>query len=285
MSIARALASIVVAVVAGALAAPARAEPGDAAMLSTYLVPPEKAAAFAEGYRKHVRWHLAARDPWAWYVWQVRTGPHRGHFVGGSFDHAWADLDRRPQPEADAADHRVEIDRHTERIESRYLVRRRDLGGTLPALETAGELVVIELRLAPGGRAAAETAARRLAALAAADARFGWFEVVVGPSPTLLLVVPLARDSDLGAAGLATVWRARAAAVREPLARLEAATASIESTLLGFRADLSSCLLPATRCVGAVPATASAVPGTASPVPGTASPVPGTASPVPGTAP
>jgi hypothetical protein len=238
------------------VAAPAHAEPGDAAMFSAYDVAPEKVAAFTEGYRRHVRWHLAARDPWAWYVWQVRTGPRRGQFVGGSFDHAWADLDRRPQPEADAADHRTEIDRHVTRIDARYLVRRRDLGGTLPALETAGELVVIEVRVAPGARASAEAAARALAAAASRDARFGWFEVVVGPAPTLLLIVPLARDSDLGTASLATAWRARPAAVRAPLARLEAAAVSIESTLLGFRADLSSCLQPATGCVGAVSGTA-----------------------------
>jgi hypothetical protein len=251
MTIARALLVSAVLLVA----APVHAEPGDAAMFSEYVVPPEKIAAFTEGYRRHVRWHLTARDPWAWYVWQVRTGPRRGHFVGGSFDRAWADLDRRPQPEADAADHRAEIDRHLTRIDARYLVRRRDLGGALPALETAGELVVIELRLAPGARASAEAAARALAAVASRDARFGWFEVVVGPSPTLLLVVPLAKESDLGVASLATIWRARPAAIRAPLARLETAATAIETTLLGFRADLSSCLSPATRCVGVVSGT------------------------------
>jgi hypothetical protein len=249
-----ALSAVVIAALPS-IAAPAHAEPGDAAMVSDYTVAPDQVAAFTEGYRRHIRWHLAAGDPWAWYVWQVRTGPRRGHFVGGSFDHAWADLDRRPQPEADAADHRAAIDRHAIAIAGRYLVRRRDLGGTLPALETAGELVVIEIRLAPGGRAAAETAARALAAAAAPGARFGWFEVVVGTGPTLILLVPLARDSDLGAASLGTVWRARPAAIRAPLARLEAAATSIEATLLGFRPDLSSCLLPATGCIGAVPGT------------------------------
>jgi hypothetical protein len=248
------LAAAIAAVLVVAPAA-ARGDGGDGAMLSDYAVAPDRVAAFVDGYRRHIRWHLAARDPWPWYVWQVRSGPRRGHFVGASIDHAWSDLDRRPEPDADAADHRTQIDAHVASITPRHLIRRRDLGGSLPALESAPELVMIELRLATGARVAAESAARRLSALAGADARFAWFEVVIGTGPTLVLLVPVARPSDLGASALATVWRASPVRIRVSLARLEAAAASIESTLLGFRPDLSSCRAESSGCLGTVPAT------------------------------
>jgi hypothetical protein len=239
----------------GLAARPAHAD-GDAASFTIYRVMPGRAGPFAEGYARHIRWHLDARDPWPWYVWQIASGPLHGHFAGGTFDHPWAEHDRRPRPAEDAADHRRTIDVHRDGGNPRTLTRRRDLGGTLPLLETAPELVVIEVHAAPGRRGDVENAARRLATLAGAEARFAWYEVVVGGAPAYLLFVPLARASELPNAHLDRLWRAPAAqlsAVRAEVDRLTAASAAIDSTLLRFRADLSSCVRAASGCVGVVP--------------------------------
>jgi len=239
------------------LAARAARADGDHASLSLYRVTPGKTDAFVAGYAQHIRWHIAARDPWAWYVWEVQTGADRGLFVGGSFDHAWEERDRRPRPAEDAADHKRTIDVHQERSTPRYLSHRRDLGGTLPLLENTAQLVVIEIRPIPGRRDDLEDAARRLAAAAGPEARYGWFEVVVGGPPAYLLFVPVARSADLGTSTLAALWRApaaRAAAVRTAVDRLESAAASIDTVLLGFRPDMSSCVRAESKCVGVVPA-------------------------------
>ncbi len=112
-------------------AAPAAAQSiGPAAQFSDYHVKPGTDAAFLKGYRDHLAWHLSAKDRWPWYVWVVVTGERTDTYVGGSFDHDWAELERRPRPAEDSA-HEATIDPHLERVRSRFLERRVDLGGGL----------------------------------------------------------------------------------------------------------------------------------------------------------
>jgi hypothetical protein len=220
-------------------AAPAAAQSnGAGGQFSTYRVKPGAQAGFIAGYRKHLAWHLRARDRWPWYLWVVASGPRDGVHVGGSFDHDWDDFDRRPRSKEDAADHEANVDRHLDGSSAVYIERRRELGGALASFETP-YLSLVEVRVRPGERAAFERAVR-----AAGDRsrRFShaWFEVVSGDDvSTYLLFISLQRRSDLGAASPGRLGLVPSAGV-----------ASARSELLQLLPDTSTCLRAETQCLG-----------------------------------
>jgi hypothetical protein len=237
---------LLAAVATSCAALPAVAQPpGPAAQLSTYHVKPGASAAFLEGYRAHLAWHMKARDRWAWYVWEVVSGERQGMYVGGSFDHDWAELERRPRPAEDGANHDATIGPHLERSVARYLERRADLGGRLASLESP-YLSLIEVRVRPGERAAFERAVKAEAAAAgrrAGELAHAWFEVVSGDAhPTYIALVAVPRRADLAAA----------APHRLGLLPREG-VASVRSELLSLLPDTSTCKQARTRCLGVVP--------------------------------
>ncbi|HXE57474.1 MAG TPA: hypothetical protein VNK43_05695 [Gemmatimonadales bacterium] len=224
------------------LAAPgmARAQaPGGATYWRSYRVTEGREAEFREGYARHLRWHLAHRDPWPWYVWEEIRGPETGTFIGAAMDRPWAELDARPRPAEDAADHARQIDPHVEPVFPASLLRRRpDLGGELPPLEAAPFLAVIEVVVRPDRRAAFEAALREAAG--ERGGRFGWFEVVVGgEEPAYLYLEPHPAASALGAFSAAG-----------RLGRALDAVASMRTRLLRFLPELSSCQRAESRCLG-----------------------------------
>src|SRR5690606_1970520 len=77
---------------------------GEAGMLYSYEPHPGERAGFDEGYRSHLEWHKANRDPLPWYGWDVIAGRRLGQFVDGTFGFAFEALDRRVDPAGDAAD-------------------------------------------------------------------------------------------------------------------------------------------------------------------------------------
>ncbi|HEX2095557.1 MAG TPA: hypothetical protein VHG28_24385 [Longimicrobiaceae bacterium] len=244
--------------VGGALPQATRAQsPGSHALFSRYEVRAGRETEFVEGYIRHLHWHLAARDPWAWYVWRVSTGERRGHFVGGAFGQRWTELDTRPRPGEDAADHARNIDPHLEGTAPSLLAQRPDLGGTLPLLETAPQLALFEVEVRPAEVGAFEAALRE-AARARAGGSYGWFEVVSGDRhPRYLLLVPVGRASEL--AGVRwDRFGLREGAADDPrtaraLERARAAVVAVRSELLAFRPEISTCVRTESRCVGTVP--------------------------------
>ncbi|MDJ1504709.1 hypothetical protein [Xanthocytophaga agilis] len=62
---------------------------------------------FEEGYKKHLLWHQANKDPWSWYGWYVLSGPRNGYFVDATFDHSWKDFDNSIKPADDQADNQL----------------------------------------------------------------------------------------------------------------------------------------------------------------------------------
>jgi hypothetical protein len=222
-------------------AAPAGAQSiGPAAQFSDYHVKPGRDDAFLQGYREHLGWHMAARDRWPWYVWVVVTGPRRDMYVGGSFDHDWAELERRPQPAQDSTHHQRTIDPHLDGGRSRFLERRADLGGTLASFESPF-LAVVEVRVQPGERAAFERGLK--VERRRRDVHHAWFEVVSGDDhPTYLAFIALARRADLAA----TAPHRLGLLPREGVA-------SARSELLRLLPDTSTCKRVETRCLGVVP--------------------------------
>jgi hypothetical protein len=203
-----------------------------------------KARDLEAGYRRHLDWHVAAGDPWAWYLWQIVDGERAGTFVDGTFEHAWSDFDRPVDPPGDAADNARNVDPHATRPWSGSWRARPDLGAAAePESPAARVQVVAELRLAPGSDPAGV-----VRALGRVDDRpHVWFERVSGgPAPELMLWLPAA---SLGEAG------ARAERLAAALARADARTTVRETRveLWRFRPDLGICRSARTGCHAVVP--------------------------------
>lgn len=64
---------------------------------------------FEKGYRQHLLWHKANRDPWSWYGWFIISGPRNGQFIDATIDHAWSDFDHPVQPAGDRADNELHV--------------------------------------------------------------------------------------------------------------------------------------------------------------------------------
>ncbi|HEY1165166.1 MAG TPA: hypothetical protein VGE90_08350 [Chitinophaga sp.] len=64
---------------------------------------------FEKGYRQHLQWHKANRDPWAWYGWFIVSGPRDGQFVDATMEHAWSDFDHQQKPADDRADNELHV--------------------------------------------------------------------------------------------------------------------------------------------------------------------------------
>ncbi len=48
---------------------------------------------YEAGRKKHMAWHKAQGDPWAWNVYEITTGPDTGGYIIVSSNHQWADFD------------------------------------------------------------------------------------------------------------------------------------------------------------------------------------------------
>lgn len=223
--------------------------------LALYTVKADREAEFVEGYARHLGWHVVNADPWAWYVWAITTGERRGRFVGGSFGHDWADLDKRPRPSEDRTDHVRNIDRYLDHAGSRMVERRDDLGGGLPLLETSPFVAAFEMAVRPGARAAFEDALLALRKARAVSGGYGWLEVVNGDRvPAYVLLVPMATVAELEHVRYQRLGARdeEGFAAREAALRALAAVDSVQSEVWSFRKDLSTCELAATGCVGLV---------------------------------
>ncbi len=91
------------------LASPAHAAAGEAAHFFVYRMQPGAAAKFEEGYRQHLAWHRAHRDPLAWYGWTIEDGERSGFFVDANVGQSFAAFDHRVDVAADGADFRTNV--------------------------------------------------------------------------------------------------------------------------------------------------------------------------------
>ena len=58
---------------------------------------PGSEAQYIEGRKRHIEFHRAQNDPWAWHVYDVISGDATGVLLTVSSPHKWADRDARAQ--------------------------------------------------------------------------------------------------------------------------------------------------------------------------------------------
>src|SRR5262249_15602712 len=58
---------------------------------------PGSEAQYIEGRKRHVEWHRAQNDKWAWHTYDVMSGEATGSQITVTSPHKWADRDAREQ--------------------------------------------------------------------------------------------------------------------------------------------------------------------------------------------
>lgn len=230
-------------VAAGDVASRLRA--ATAAHLFGYYPKQGDAARFDAGYRRHLQWHRAHRDPLPWYGWYVQDGARRGMFVDGSFGAAFAAFDARVDPAGDAADASRNVTAFADpAFRASYRLRPElSTGFPLEDRRPSARLQVFRYALRPGSsarfeaalRAARETLLRRPGAPA-----HTWYALVSGGrTPGFLLLVAGTgwADHDAADAGMEALLAAagHASALEDYAASVEA----VESESWVYREDLS----------------------------------------------
>jgi hypothetical protein len=78
----------------------AQTEPGPYARIAVLRPQDGETVDFEAGYIRHLEFHRAAKDTWAWYGWTIAFGDRQRWFVYASFGHSEESLDH-PVPPAD----------------------------------------------------------------------------------------------------------------------------------------------------------------------------------------
>lgn len=231
-----------------AVATPAATQPastrdsGDAAHLFGYRAKPGMRERFDAGYRKHLEWHRAHRDPLVWYGWYVGDGPRAGMFVDGSFGASFAAFDGRVDPEGDASDGAANVTAYADgAMRTSYRLRRElSTGFPLEQWRPSPSVQVFRYRLRPGRQARFEqalaVARERLRATTGAPAHT-WYELVVGGAvPEFMLMVARGgwASYDRTPVGVEALLRDT-----DALAAYADAVEGVEAETWNYRADLS----------------------------------------------
>ena len=157
----------------------------DGGMLYAYQPHAGQRAQFDDGYRRHLGWHIERRDSLPWYGWDIIAGRRMDQFVDGTFGVRFEAIDRRVDPQGDAA-HAAQTVTPYARATERWAVRvRRDLSTHTPleSREKPARLAqVVTYRVPPGMKAAFERILTNVRASAGANNLFPFttYETVAG---------------------------------------------------------------------------------------------------------
>ena len=226
------------------LALPAHAASGDAAHFFIYRMQPGAAAAFEEGYRRHLAWHRAHRDPLAWYGWTIEDGERSGYFVDASVGQPFAAFDHRVDVAGDGADFRAQVAPHaTPMGQPTYvLLREASTGTPLENLQPSATMQVTHVRVRFGMEARFERAlaAARQSLQKMPDApAHTWYRLVTG-GDTAQYMLLVARDGWAGydrfERSLGSLLGADDAAVKDIADAVQSAT----TETWHYRPDLSA---------------------------------------------
>lgn len=190
---------------------------------------PGHEAEFESGYKRHLAWHAAHRDPWTWRAWTFLFGERLQLFMDGTFHHTLGALDHPIDPAGDAADNRANVEPHADFV-AHGLYERLPFGSAT-APDSAPFVVLTTIWLQPDQEAAFRDLFNR-PSLQAQAAGQGWYRLVLGGDGPEYLVFEGARSP--GAAG---ALPAPLSAV--PAATLGAMVRDVRRELLRYRRDMA----------------------------------------------
>jgi hypothetical protein len=192
------IASLAVAVVALTVApAVAQAPPPDSvAQVFRQKVAPGMVDKYEAGRKKHMAWHKAQNDPWAWDVFEITTGPDTGSYIIVSGNHQWKEMEEWDAKlgDADTADSQAAMGGFIDGSERSYWTQLSSISRLPPLNERTPLATVTFYRIKPGTDAAVRAAIGKVST--ALDAgkyplRMIWYVLSNGGvGPTYAVVVP-----------------------------------------------------------------------------------------------
>lgn len=200
------------------------------------IVPkPGQAAAFEQGYARHLRWHREHADPWTWHGWSFVLGERLGQFMDGTFGHEASAFDAAVDPAGDAADNAANVVPHAG-FASHAVYQRLDTPGGDARLPDASPYLAMATYFVKPGRAAAFEAAIRRCAISTPGPH-AWMRLKRGgEAPHYLLLRPA---RTFGAAALLPDYFRDVDAGRSPDCDLAGMVDRIRDELLRHRPTLS----------------------------------------------
>lgn len=184
------------------LGLPVHAAPGAAAHFFVYRMQPAAAEKFEAGYRQHLAWHRAHRDPLAWYGWSIEDGERSGYFVDANVGEPFTAFDHRVDVAGDGADFRANVAPFaTPMGQPTYvLLREASTGTPLEDLKPSATMQVTHVRVRLGMEARFEhaLAVARQSLQKTPDApAHTWYRLVTG-GDTAQYMLLVARDGWAG---------------------------------------------------------------------------------------
>jgi len=121
--------------------------PGNLSEINFEQPKPGMTKQYEAGRKKHMAWHKAQKDTWAWYVWEVLSGENAGSYIIGTFQHTWKDFDGREKMlGADLADYEVNVGPSTAHTIVRYYAERPDMSlSPTTAASTPAPMISVSL--------------------------------------------------------------------------------------------------------------------------------------------
>jgi hypothetical protein len=144
-------------------ASPAQTQEGALARIVVIEPKTGHAEEFEAGYKKHLEWHRANRDPWQWHGWTFVLGQRLGKFMDGTFGHTAAALDAAVKPAEDAADNRRNVTPYADFLSHGVYERLTSLTRGAPLPDTSPLLVLNTYTVIAGQEVTFERALLRLA--------------------------------------------------------------------------------------------------------------------------
>jgi len=167
------------------LSLPAHAAAADAAHFYVYRMQPGAADKFEEGYRRHLQWHRAHRDPLSWYAWTIEDGERSGYFVDASVGEPFAAFDHRVEVAGDGADFRANVSPYAIPIGQPTYVLLREVSTGMPLEQhkpsATMQVTHVHVRLGMGARfERALAAAHRALQREPGAPAHTWYRLVTG---------------------------------------------------------------------------------------------------------
>ena len=110
--------------------------------------------------KKHMAWHKAQNDTWAWDVFEITTGPDTGGYLIASGNHQWKEMEEWDAKlgDADGADSRASMGATIDSTKRAYWTQLNSISRLPAANERQPLLTVTFYRVKPGSDAALRAA-------------------------------------------------------------------------------------------------------------------------------
>ena len=152
---------------------------------------------YEAGRKKHMAWHKAQGDTWAWNTFEIMTGPDTGAYIIASGEHQWADFDTwtAKYGEGDTADALVSMAGTQAGSQMTFWTQLGAVSRMPPPGEMTPFLTLTTYTIKPGSDSALLATIAKLNAVLEAEkfpVRSVWYRLSSGGGPSYAVVSPRA---------------------------------------------------------------------------------------------